>query len=200
MADPFKPKPLVDANLVTEFGGVEDMEQFKAEGPARQDYLWVPKFSEARIHRDEDLARYHRGEIKGKDVRTLDDGNVRWFRTVKGGGSEPDNTRLVHAKIAGYRAVTKDDVGPGKLIPELPACAQIAPDGTIKSAGGDLQLGYAPKAVAARNAMRRKIRAEESVNGMEFAEGGLGSVGKNVKGAEPFMTKQIGDSVIGGSK
>ena len=200
MADPFKPKPLVDANLVTEFGGVEDMEQFKNEGPAQRDYLWVPKFSEARIARDEDLARFHRGEIKGKDVRTLDEGNVRWWRTVKGGGNEPDNSRLVHAKLEGYRAVTKDDIGPGKLIPEMPPGGQVAADGTIRSAGGDLQLGFAPKAIAARNAMRRKIKAEESVDGMELTDGGLGAVGKKIAGAEPYVTKQVGDRVIGGSK
>lgn len=191
----FKPKQLIDANQVTEFGGVEDLEQFKTEGPAQRDYLYVPGASDMRIKRDEDQSRAYRGEINAKDVATLD-WNARWFRTVKGAGSDPDNTRVVHAKNQGYRPATSKDIGQPWLR-ELPPGAIQAPDGTIKTAGGDLALFVADKAVAARNAMRKKIRTEESVNGMEFTAGGLGTVGKAHKGADPYVEKAIGTQAKG---
>lgn len=194
MADAFKPKPLVDANLVTEFGGVEDMEQFKEEGPSSRDYLYVPGASDMRYRRDTDLSRLHRGEIRGKDVYAME-WNARWFRTIKGTGSDPDNTRLVHARNHGYKAATKDDIGKPWLT-ELPPGAQVAADGTIKTAGGDLQLFYADQATAARNAMRRKLKTEESVDGMELTEGGLGNVGARIKGSDPFVEKSIGNKGV----
>jgi hypothetical protein len=197
--DPYKPKQLVDANLVTEFGGVEDMEQFKDEGPGYNSYTFVPGFSDMRYQRDLDLARLHRGEIKGKDVRTLD-WNCRWFRTTKGAGSEPDNTRTVHAKADGYRPAMWDDIGKVPWLTEAPPGASKGPDGTIRISGGDLQLMVIDKAGAAKIAMRRKIRTEESVDGMEFATGGLGSVGKSVKGADPYVEKTIGTQAKGDSK
>ena len=36
MAD--KVKPLVDVNLISEFGGIEDLETFRTEGVAQRDY------------------------------------------------------------------------------------------------------------------------------------------------------------------
>jgi hypothetical protein len=190
VADGFKPKPLVDATLVTEFGGVEDMEQFKTEGPFRQDYLYVPGGSDMRYKRDTDLSRLYRGEIRANEVSTME-WNTRWFRAVKGAGADPDNTRPVYAKNQGYKAATKDDVGKPWLT-ELPPGAIVAADGTIRTSGGDLQLFVADKATAARNAMRKKIKAEESVQGMEFQSGGLGQIGKQHKGADPFVEKTIG--------
>ena len=197
-SDPYKPKQLVDANLVTEFGGVELTPEFLAEGVSGRDYLYVPGASDLRVQRDTDLARFHRGEIKGKDVKTLD-WNARWFRTVKGTGSDPDNTRTVHAKSEGYRAATEKDIG-APWLTHMPPGAVKGPDGTIRSAGGDLQLYVIDGAGAAKLAMRRKIRTEESVDGMEFAAGGLGSIGKSVKGADPYVEKTIGTQAKGDSK
>lgn len=185
-----KPKPLVDVNLVSEFGGIEDMETFQREGVAQRDYTYVPGFSEMRVKRDLDLGAFKRHEIKAGEISTLPV-NLRWYRTVKGTGSDPDQMRIAHAKNLGYRAVTKSDVGQPWLT-GVPPGAQVAPDGTIKSAAGDLVLCVVDQQGAARNAMRRKIAAEEMVDGMEMADGGLGVVGKHVKGADPVVTKVIG--------
>ena len=191
MAKDFKPKPLVAVNLVTEFGGVEDLEEFRnGEDPLARDYLRVPGPSEKRYERDQAIAAHFRGEIKGDEVPVLTH-NARWFRAVKGSGSDPDNTRLIHAKNEGYRPVMQSDIGPGKVITALPPGAQVAADGTIKTAGGDLVLFIADQKTAARNAMRKKIRAEESVDGMEFQAGGLGEVGAKAK-ADPLVEKTIG--------
>jgi hypothetical protein len=194
MAD--KVKPLVDVNLVSEFGGIEDLESFKVEGPTARDYTYVPGFSDMRYKRDLDLGAFKRHEIKSNEVSILPV-NCRWFRTVKGTGSDPDQMRIAHSRNQGYRAVTKDDIGQPWLT-ALPPGAQIAPDGTIKSAAGDLVLSVVDQQGAARNAMRRKIATEDMVDGMEMMDGGLGVVGKQVKGADPVVTKVIGERVIGG--
>jgi len=182
-------KPLVDINLVTEFGGIEDLESFKVEGPTQRDYTYVPGFSEMRHKRDMDLGAFHRHEIKANEVSILPV-NLRWFRTVKGSGSDPDQMRIAHSRNLGYRAVEKKDIGQPWLT-AMPPGAQVAPDGTIKSAAGDLVLCMVDQQGAARNAMRRKIATEDMVDGMEMMDGGLGVVGKTLK-ADPVITKQIG--------
>lgn len=187
MADGFKPKPLVDANLVTPFGGIEDLESFKVEGPARHDYSYVPGHSDKVVDRELALAKLHRGEIRAKDVPTLD-WNVRWYRRAAKDG-DPDNRRLVAARNEGYRPMTKEDIGKPWLT-EMPPGAHEAPDGTIRSSGGDLQLFYAPKEAAARNAMRKKILTEEMVDGMDMS---FVQAGEKVKGASPTVSKQIGN-------
>ena len=184
-------KPLVDINLVSEFGGIEDLDSFKAEGVTQRDYTYVPGFSDLRIKRDLDLGAYARHEIKANEVSVLPV-NLRWFRTVKGTGSDPDQMRIAHSRNLGYRAVTKADVdAKHNWLKDLPPGAQVAPDGTVKSAAGDLVLCVVDQQGAARNAMRRKIATEEMVDGMELADGGLGTVGKKL-GADPVITKTIG--------
>jgi hypothetical protein len=189
----FKPKPLVDANLVTEYGGIEDMEQFRDEGAGQHDYTYVPGSSDARVARDGDLTRLHRGEIRAKEVRTLDH-NCRWFRMVKGAGSDPDMMRAAHATNQGYRAATQKDIGQPWMT-ALPPGGRIAPDGTIKSSGGDLALYVIDKQGAAKIAMRKKIATEEAVDGMAFQAGGLGAVGGQVKGAAPTVDRKLGDPI-----
>lgn len=188
--NPFKPKPLVDVNLVSEFGGIEDMEAFRNEGVSQFDYTYVPGFSEMRVNRDLDLAKFHRNEIKGRDVSTLPV-NMRWFRTVKGSGSDPDQMRLAHARNQRYRAATKDDIGQPWLT-EMPPGAQIAPDGTIKSAAGDLALHVLDRDNAARIAIRRKQNIDATVSGLEYQVGGLGDVGSRHRGASPTVDTKIG--------
>lgn len=190
-------RPLVDVNLISEFGGIEDMASFKAEGVQQRDYTYVPGFSEMRWKRDNDLHRFAKHEIKANEVSVLPV-NLRWFRTVKGTGSDPDQMRIAHSKNLGYTAVTKGDIGKD-WIKELPPGAQVAADGTIKSAAGDLVLCVVDQQGAARNAMRRKIAAEDMVDGMELADGGLTKVGQKM-GADPEVTKMIGNKVIGGNK
>lgn len=191
----FRPKPLVDANLVTEFGpfheaeGSHDVDQVQG-----RDYTYVPGFSGMRYQRDLDLARLHRGEIRGKDVSVLPV-NLRWFRTVKGSGSDPDQMRVAHAKNSGYRPVTKEDVdAKPDWITEMPAGAMVAADGTIKTAAGDNALFICSQAVAARNAHRKKVDTEAQVDGMDMrVDGngaGLGVQGNRIKGAEPYITRE----------
>lgn len=186
-------KPLVDINLVSEFGGIEDLETFRTEGVQQRDYTYVPGFSDMRVARDLGLGAYKRHEIKASEVPILPV-NLRWFRTVKGTGSDPDQMRIAHSRNLGYTNVTKADIGQPWLT-ALPPGAQLAPDGTIKSAAGDLVLCKVDQQGAARNAMRRKIATEEMVDGMEMLDGGLGAVGQQIKGAEPTITKMIGDKV-----
>ena len=188
----FKPKQLVDVNLATEFGGIEDLESFKAEGVARQDYTYVPGFSDMRVNRDLALGKLARGEIRASEVPILE-WNARWYRCATKDG-HPDGARSVTARNEGYAAATKDDVGKPWMT-ELPPGGYVAPDGTIRNSGGDLQLFITDRAHAAKNAMRRKIRTEEMVDGMDMAVGGLGAVGKSHKGADPVITKELGGPI-----
>lgn len=193
MAKGFGPKPLVDSNLVTEFGafheaeGTSDVEMVK-----RRDYTYFPGFSDMRLRRDQDLSRHARGEIKGGEVSTLPV-NVRWFRCVKGTGSDPDQMRVAHARNAGYRPVTEKDLGQAWFT-ELPPGGMIAPDGTIKTAAGDSAAFVCDQETAARNAFRKKKATEDLVDGMEMDAGGLGNVGKSIKGSDPVVNKTIGEA------
>jgi hypothetical protein len=186
--NPFKPKPLVNVNQVCEFGAVADTPGFKEDAGANRDYTYVPGFSDMRVNRDVDLARLHRNEIKGRDVSILPV-NLRWFRTVRGTGSDPDQMRMAHARNLRYRAATKADIGQPWLT-ELPPGGQIAPDGTIKSAAGDLALHVIDQQGAARIAMRRKRAVDESVSGLQ--EGGLVQMGGR-QGADPKIELKIGE-------
>ncbi len=182
-------KPLVDAALITEFGGIEDFETFQQEGVAQRDYTYTPGFSEMRVKRDTDLARLARGEIRAQEVSTLPV-NLRWYRTVKGTGSDPDQMRVAHARNQGYRVVTKADIGQPWLT-AVPPGGMIAPDGTIKSAAGDLALHMIDQQGAAKLSYRKKQATEAMVDGMEMQAGGLGAVGKSVRGAEPIVVKEV---------
>jgi hypothetical protein len=162
--NPFKPKPLVDVNQVCEFGAFHEAAG-STEAMSQRDYTFVPGFSDMRVKRDTDLTRLHRNEIKGRDVSVLPV-NLRWFRTVKGSGSDPDQMRMAHARNLKYRVATKADIGQPWLT-ELPPGGQIAPDGTIKSAAGDLALHVIDQQGAARIAMQRKRAVDESVSGLQ---------------------------------
>lgn len=187
-------KPLQDAELVTEFGGIEDLGEFNMEGISQFDYSYVPGFSEMRAKRDGELGQYHRHEIRANEVSTLPV-NLRWFRAVKGTGSDPDNRRTVHAKRQGYRPVMETDLKAGhKWLTDLPPGAMVAPDGTLKTSGGDLALYVIDQAGAAKNAYRKKKLAEDMVDGLEMQSGGLGAVGKAHTGADPFVEKKIGEA------
>ena len=183
----FGPKPLMDATLVTEFGGVEDLESFKADGASQRDYTWVPGFSQMRVDRDLALGALHRQEIRAKDVPILPV-NLRWFRRVRGTGSDPDQMKTAHAKNMGYRAATQADIGQAWLT-TFPPGAIEEPDGTITTAAGDNVLMVASGQVAARNAMQKKIATEAMVDGMQFSND-LMRVGSQVRGASPVVEKK----------
>lgn len=201
MADnAFKPRPLMDVNLVSEFGGVEDEAAFKAEGVSQRDYTYVPGFSDMRRGRDLALTELARREIKPSEVPILPV-NLRWFRTVKGVGSDPDQMRVFAAKNQGYRVVTQADIdAKHPWLTALPPGAMIAADGSIKSSGGDLQLFVIDQQGAAKNSIRKKIATEQMVDGMQFGEGSLLKVGEKHKGADPSVVKLPSAPItVGGS-
>lgn len=190
--NPFKPRPLQDVNLVSEFGGVEDESVFKDEGVSQHDYTYVPGPSERRYNRDLALSQLARGEIRASEVPILTN-NVRWFRTVQGKDSDPNQMRVFAAKNQGYVPVTAEDIKAGRHgITAMPPNAMVAPDGTIKSSAGDLQLFVIDQQGAARNAIRKKIATEEMVDGMKFAEGSLLKTGEKHKGADPSLKAEKG--------
>ena len=181
------PKPLTDVNLTTEFG---EFHEAVGQEEDRKDYTYVPGFSDQRKKRDLELGQLARNEIRSNEVSLLPV-NCRWYRAVKGRNSDPDQMRIAAARNQGYRAVTEADIGQSWLT-ELPPGAIIAPDGTIKSAAGDTALMVATQEVAGRNAMRKKIRTEEMVDGIQYSGGGLADVAGKVKGTEPTITKEAG--------
>ena len=201
----FKPRPLTDVNLVSEFGGVEDETAFRAEGVAQHDYTYVPGFSEMRYKRDLALTDLARRDIKANEVPILPV-NCRWFRTVKGTGSDPDQKRVFAAKNQGYRPVTSADLpvdGKPKhaWLTALPPGAIVAPDGTIKTAAGDNVLMVCDQQTAAKNTIRKKLATEAMVDGMQFGEGSLLKVGEKHKGSDPSITKLPSAPItVGGSK
>lgn len=187
-------RPLVDVNLTTEFGEILESEAFQADGVAHHDFTYTPGFSEMKVDRDGDIQRHARHEIKASEVRVLPV-NLRWWRTVKGSGSDPDQMRVARARNLGYRAVTEADIGQPWLT-EMPPGAMLAADGTIKTAAGDNVLMVADQQTAARNAMRKKRLTEEMVDGIQYTDEGLGKVGER---AEAFVTRETGPA-IGGTK
>jgi hypothetical protein len=186
-------KPLVDVNLVSPFGGIEDMESFKQDGIGQRSYTYVPGFSEMLENYDTDVRKCHLHEIKARDIRTLPV-NLRWFRRVKGKDSDPDQMRVAHAKNLGYRPATVKDIGESWLT-ELPPGAVEMPDGTIVSAGKDVALFVIGREGAARNALRKKRLTEEMVDGMEMQ---MESVAETHK-TTATVAKTFGPA-IGGTK
>jgi hypothetical protein len=141
------------------------------------------------------LGALARNEIRAKEVPVLEH-NVRWFRTIKGTGSDPDQMRATHARNTGYKPATKADIGKPWMT-AMPPGAVVSADGTIRSAGGDLALYVIDGQGAARNAMRKKIATEEMIDGMDMQAGGLGQVAKQHKGADPVVEKTIGTQIMG---
>jgi hypothetical protein len=189
-----KERQLVDANQITDFGGVEgDLASLDNETGFRHDYTYVPGFSDLRYELDVAKGEVHRHERRASELPILPV-NMRWFRTVLGKGSDPDQMRAYAALNQGYRPANKTDVGQ-QWLTKLPPGAKYAPDGSIQSAGGDLALYVIDQQGAARNAYRKKKATEEMVDGMEMKAGGLGHIAQQHKGADPTVVKQIGAEV-----
>lgn len=188
-----KPKPLVDVNFVSPFGGIEDMESFKQEGSAQRSYTYVPGFSEMLENYDTDVRRANLKEIRASEIRTMPV-NMRWFRTVRGNGSDPDQMRVAHAKNQGYRPAMKSDIGQPWMT-AMPPGAIEGPDGTIKSAGGDVALFVIDQQGAARNHLRKKMQTEAMVDGMEMQMESVAAAHKTTAN----VTRSTGNP-IGGTK
>ncbi|HKR57140.1 MAG TPA: hypothetical protein VJS20_12640 [Gemmatimonadales bacterium] len=185
--------PIVFTQPPPEFGELQMSPEFHDESAMSRDFTYVPGFSELRRQRDEAIVEVLQGKRSAKDVPTLPH-NFRWARCQTKAG-EPDNRKVIRAGNRGYKAVTKDDVGEGKLLKELPAGASISADGTIRQ--GDTQLMIASADRVARNEFTKRAKTESSIKG---AEAGFNAALKEfgvapVQGAAPFIEKQVGHRV-----
>lgn len=157
------------------------------------DFTYVPGFSELRRARDEAIILVRQGKLPANEVPTLP-ANLRWARCQNKKG-EPDNRKVIRAGNRGYKVVTKDDIGEGKLINSLPPGAVIAADGSIRQ--GDVQLMIATAERVARNEFAKRQKTESATKGAEAGfEAALAAVGgKPTKGAAPFIQKEVGQRV-----
>lgn len=185
--------PIIVTQPPPEFGELQMTPEFHDESAMARDFTYVPGFSELRRQRDEAIVEVLQGKRSAKEVPTLPH-NFRWARCQTKGG-EPDNRKVIRAGNRGYKSVTKDDVGPGKLLEKLPAGAAIQPDGTIRQ--GDTQLMIADAQRVARNEFTKRAHTEASIRG---AEAGFNAALKEfgvapVQGAAPFIEKQVSQRV-----
>ena len=183
--------PIVRVESPPEFGELKESPEFRDPSNMQADLTYVPGFSELRFARDTALGEVLQGKRKANDVPTLPH-NFRWARCQNKKG-EPDSRKVILGGNRGYKAVTKDDVGPGKLLPQLPAGASIRADGTILQ--GDTILTVAPADLVARNEFRKRQRTESATKGAEAGfEAALRTMGG--KAAAPFIQKEVGKRVV----
>jgi len=122
--------PILNTEPPPEFGELTEMPEFHDTMGMDRDYTYVPGFSELRRTRDIEIGEVVAGRRSAKDVTTLPV-NFRWSRCQSKGG-QPDSSKVIRAGNRGYVAVTKADIGEGKLIPSMPAGAAQQADGTIR--------------------------------------------------------------------
>ena len=185
--------PLIQTSPPPEFGELTSSPEFLDPHGMDGDLTYVPGFSEQRLARDKALVELRAGRIRAHEVPTLTH-NFRWARceTKKG---DPDNRKVIRAGNRGYRIVTKDMVGEGKLLPDIPPGAHWAPDGALRQ--GDTQLMVADRERVARNELQKAARTAAATRG---AEAGLAAAldamgAKPTKGTGAFITKEVGQRV-----
>lgn len=185
--------PLVISQPPPEFGELQEMPEFRDTTAMNGDLTYVPGFSEERWARDREINEVMRGERRPQDVRTLKV-NFRWARCQNKKG-EPDSRKVVRAGNRNYRAVTREDVGPGKLIEKLPAGADFSANGVVRQ--HDVELMVADAKDVARNEFRKRARTEAATRGAEAGfESALESFGGRMfRGASPFIQKEVGKPV-----
>lgn len=149
-------RPLVSTGVHTEFGEVIDDPSAPHLGGRKADVTYTPGFSEARYQRDIEVAEFQRGLRKREDVHPLA-GNVRLVRRSSVGGT-PDFIKQTQSANAGYKPLTDDQIGPGKLVTAVPKGATRLPDGTY--AKGDTLYMYCDAPTAARNAYEKQQRTQ----------------------------------------
>ena len=189
MADASKAekKPLIPTGIHTEFGELLDDPDFVQNDDT--DYTWTPGFSESRIARDKALAEVAAGRLPKNKVPTLA-GNVRLVRrTVQSGA--PDQIKTMRAANKGYRILTKDDIGPGKLVTSLPSAAVVLADGTITK--GDCVYMFCDAQQAARNSFekQRKTQARLSAAQSRAQDAGVGYSSKPGEALESFPSTRL---------
>lgn len=185
--------PIIFTEPPPEFGELTSTPEFYDQSAMNQDLTYVPGFSELRFARDKAIVEVMQGKRRASEVPSLPM-NFRWSRCQNKKG-EPDSRKVIRAGNRGYKAVTKDEVGEGKLLRELPAGARFTADGTIQQ--GDTVLMVAPAERVARNEFLKRARTESATKGAEAGfESALEAVGgKAVRGAAPFIQKEIGPHV-----
>ncbi len=184
--------PIIVTSPPPEFGELTTSPEFLDEHAMDSDLTYVPGFSELRLERDKAINEVLRGRLPAKEVPTLPR-NFRWERCQNKKG-EPDNRPVIQAGNNGYKVVTKDQVGEGKIVTALPPGAEIAADGSIRQ--GDVVLMVTDAARAARNDFQQRARTASATKG---AEGGfaaaLEAMGARSPGAAPFIRKEVGTKV-----
>jgi len=182
--------PLIVTEPPPEFGELKTSPEFFTASGMDRDVTYVPGFSELRYARDAAILEVMRGKRRPQDVPTLPV-NFRWARCQNKKG-DPDNRKVIRHGNRGYRLVTKDLVGEGKLLPEIPAGARWGADGTLMQ--GDTVLMVADAAQVARNEFEKRARTASATRGAEagFAAALEAVGGKPAAGAAPFITKDVG--------
>lgn len=182
--------PLVISEPPPEFGELTSNPEFYNASGMDRDITYVPGFSELRYARDEAVLEVMRGRRRPQDVPTLPV-NFRWARCQNKKG-DPDTRKVIRHGNRGYRCVTKEHVGEGKLIPELPAGASWSAAGTVQL--GDTVLMVADADRVARNEFEKRARTASATRGAEagFAAALEAVGGKPVAGAAPFIDKHVG--------
>ena len=176
-------RELIATSPVSEFGELDPTLDEGVDG-IRPDFTYVPGWSDVKHQRDIALAEYQAGTRAGKDVPTLP-GNVRWVRCRAANGHE-DGVKLMGAKISGYRAMTKSDLGTAYLTAMPPGSREL-PDGAIVNSAGDCQLMFCEAPVAARNLRNKTNRWLDASHQVRAAEAEVSSEGlafKDIQGAD----------------
>lgn len=179
--------PILQTTPPPEFGDLKETPQFQDATGMDRDFTYVPGFSELRRQRDVAIAEVIAGKRAAKDVPTLPV-NFRWARSQNKRG-DPDTRKVIRAGNRGYRVVTKDDVGEGKLLSSLPAGAMVMPDGQIRQ--GDTVLMVATAEKAARNEFNRRVRTESMTRGAVEGFAAAMRTG-GVRGASPTVELERG--------
>lgn len=183
--------PLLNVTPPPEFGELKETPSFHDHAAMDRDFTYVPGFSELRRARDTAIAEVRAGRRSASDVPTLPM-NFRWARAQNKKG-EPDSRKVIRAGNRGYIAVTKDQVGEGKLVSSLPAGAFVAADGTVRQ--GDTQLMVCTAENAARNAFHQRVATETLTKGaMEGFEAAMRTL-PGTRGAAPTVTQESGPRV-----
>ena len=185
--------PLIISTPPPEFGELTSTPEFRDPHGMDGDLTYVPGFSELRFARDQAILEVMQGKRRANEVPTLPV-NFRWERCQNKKG-DPDTRKVIQANNRGYQAVTKDQVGEGKMLKELPPGAQVAADGLIRQ--GDTVLMVADAQRVARNEFLKRARTESATKGAEAGfEAALQAVGgRPAKGASPYIQKEVGHPV-----
>ena len=184
--------PLIISEPPPEFGELKESAEFNDPHGMDGDLTYVPGFSELRLQRDQAIVEVMQGKRRASEVPTLPV-NFRWERCQSKKG-DPDSRKITQSNNRGYQAVTKDQVGEGKLI-QMPPGAHWEADGTLRQ--GDTILMVAEASRVARNELQKRARTESANRGAEagFTAALQAAGGRPVKGATPYIEKQVGKVV-----